>query len=76
MTVGAWIKSLQQFDDGLEVIVRMGCDEDDNLYIGTKPVFIVDAGCTDEEALCIDMAHEDEGMEEAGRFPVEDTAHG
>lgn len=69
MTVGAWIKSLQQFDDGLDVIVRMGCDEDDNLYIGTKPVFIVDAGCTDEDALCIDMAHEDEGIEEAGRMP-------
>jgi hypothetical protein len=68
VTVGAWIKTLQQFDDGLEVIVRVASAEIDNLYIATKPSMSVEAGCTNTDALCIDMMDEDEGMEEVGRL--------
>lgn len=61
MTVSAWIESLQRFDGALPVIIRV--QGEDALLIAESPSFSVDAGCTETEALCIDMTNEDEGVE-------------
>lgn len=63
MTVREWIGVLRMFDGSFEVLVRMGSEEHDVLYMAVMPKLTIDAGCTDTEMLVIDMMDGDGGVD-------------
>lgn len=75
MTVAAWIESLQKFDAGLDVLVRVAgaedSPEDGVIFTACNPSFAVDAGCTETDMLCIDMMDGDEGVDEVLALDLE-----